>query len=95
MRIVQAYVERGSYLGASLMEGAWWSYATVQRVVAYAIAQGFASPDVRRKTGRPRVDRSLIAQTLRSYPELTNEQVAHRLGVSDATVYRAKRELRG
>lgn len=90
--IVQAYVEGGSYLGASLMEGAWWSYATVQRVVAFAIKQDMVSADIRRKPGRPRVDRIPIVQTLRMFPELTNEQVAHRIGVSPATVYRAKRE---
>lgn len=89
-QIVGAYVRTGSCEAASRAPHAFWSSATVSRVVRKAVAEGVLQPSLKRGTGRPRIDRSLIFRALQDHPDASDLGIARTLGVSEATIYRAK-----
>lgn len=89
-QIIHAYITTGSCAAASLVPEAYWSSATVSRVIRAAVAQGTLPTAFKKGTGRPRIDRERISQTRLNHPAATETGLAHILGVSTATLYRAK-----
>jgi transposase len=90
--VIEAYVDLGSCLKASLQPGVFVSSATVSRVVNAALEAGLLDAEMKRGPGRPRVDAAMIVELMSRYPYATIAEIAGMAGVSESTVYRVKQD---